>query len=130
VIAFDRRLRFDGRGSGGTNMQTNTLRTLVFLASAAMLTSAVAFSANALTLNVIGGNDTEVNRLAHRGENDGRVRTGSNPIDATPLNSASLGPDRARRYVEIASANEMEIRPIQAGQETICSLPYSQKALA
>lgn len=64
MIAFDRRLRLDGRGSG---------RTLVFLASAAMLTSAVALPANALTLNVIGGNGTEVNRLAHRGENDGRV---------------------------------------------------------
>ena len=38
-----------------------------------MLTSAVALPANALTLNVIGGNGTEVNRLAHRGENDGRV---------------------------------------------------------
>ena len=66
MITFDRRLRFDNRGSEHANE-------LVFLASAAMLTSAMALLANALTLNVTGDNGTEVNRPAHRGENDGRV---------------------------------------------------------
>jgi hypothetical protein len=56
VVAFDRRLRFDGHGSGGTNMQTKALRTLVVLSAAATFTLAVALPANALSLNVIGGN--------------------------------------------------------------------------